>query len=171
MRGESASQNNYAALEEIKLAYDSELDHIVKGCIVSSRINWYENGEKNNKFFLNLENHNHKKNWIRKIHTQNNDLTTSPREIMNELEYFYTDLYKDTVEDDPLIANTFLDNTDTPRLNEQQKTKNDGKLTTLECFNALKTFNKNKSPGNDGLNAEFYQFFWPFFGEIISRSA
>ena len=40
------SQNNYAALEEMKLAYDSELDHIVKGCIVRSRINWYENGEK-----------------------------------------------------------------------------------------------------------------------------
>ena len=90
---------------------------------------------------------------------------------MNELEYFYTDLYKDTVEDDPIIANTFLDNTDTPRLNEQQKTKNDGKLTTLECFNALKTFNKNKSPGNDGLNAEFLSILLANLREIISRSA
>ena len=31
------------------------LHSVVRGCIVRSRINWYENGEKNSKYFLNLE--------------------------------------------------------------------------------------------------------------------
>lgn len=30
-----------------------------------------------------------------------------------------------------------------------------------ECKNALKDFDKNKTPGTDGLPAEFYRFFWP----------
>ena len=30
-----------------------------------------------------------------------------------------------------------------------------------ECTNALKDFDNNKTPGTDGLPAEFYRFFWP----------
>ena len=30
-----------------------------------------------------------------------------------------------------------------------------------ECTNALKDFDNNKTPGTNGLPAEFYRFFWP----------
>ena len=36
-----------------------------------------------------------------------------------------------------------------------------------ECFASLKTFKKNKSPGNDGLKVEFYLVFWPLVGKCL----
>jgi len=38
-------------------------------------------------------------------------------------------------------------------------------LSIGECFNTLKTFQKNKTPGNDGLTEEFYLVFWPIVGK------
>ena len=34
-------------------------------------------------------------------------------------------------------------------------------INEIECTNALKDFKGNKTPGTDGLPAEFYRFFWP----------
>ena len=34
----------------------------------------------------------------------------------------------------------------------------------------LQTFQKNKSPGNDGLTVEFYLAFWPVFGSLLVQS-
>ena len=34
----------------------------------------------------------------------------------------------------------------------------------------LKTFQKNKSPGNDGLTVEFYIAFWPLIGTLLVDS-
>ena len=39
-----------------------------------------------------------------------------------------------------------------------------------ECYNALQTFQKNKSPGNDGLTVEFYLAFWSVFGSLLVQS-
>ena len=48
----------------------------------------------------------------------------------------------------------------TPKLNEKQKQFCDLDLTEKEVFDTLKTFSKNKSPGLDGITAEFYLQFW-----------
>ena len=34
----------------------------------------------------------------------------------------------------------------------------------------LSTFENNKTPGNDGLSIEFYNFFWPKFGTFLVDS-
>ena len=39
-----------------------------------------------------------------------------------------------------------------------------------ECYSALQTFQKNKSPGNDGFTVEFYLAFWPVFGSLLLES-
>ena len=44
-------------------------------------------------------------------------------------------------------------------LDDEQKESCEGLLTVKECKEALKNFSKNKSPGTDGLTAEFYSFF------------
>ena len=43
----------------------------------------------------------------------------------------------------------------------------EGKLGYGECYNALQTFQNNKSPGN-GLTVEFA--FWPVFGSLLVES-
>ena len=36
-----------------------------------------------------------------------------------------------------------------------------------ECFAALKTFKKNKTPGKNGLMVEFFLAFWPLVGKCL----
>ena len=43
----------------------------------------------------------------------------------------------------------------------------EGQLTVSECFQVPSTFQNNKAPGNDGLSAEFYKFFWPEIGYLL----
>ena len=54
-----------------------------------------------------------------------------------------------------------------PKLTLDQRDRCDEKLSVGECFNTLKTFQKNKTPGNDGLTVEFYLVFWPIAGKHL----
>ena len=62
---------------------------------------------------------------------------------------------------------SFLSKVDTNTLTDEQPDSVDKQLTISECFAALKTFQKNKTPGNDGLTVEFYVSFWPLVGKCL----
>ena len=66
---------------------------ILLGAIIRSRATWYEKGEKNNKYFLNLEKSNKKKSCVRKIFTSDETLTSNPKTMLSELELFFTLIY------------------------------------------------------------------------------
>ena len=38
--------------------------------------------------------------------------------------------------------------------------KCEGLITADEAFKIIKSFSKNKTPGNDGLSIEWYEHFW-----------
>ena len=61
------SRQNVEDLECLQAEYDQRYDFITQGAIVRSRATWYEKGEKNNKYFLNLEKSNKNKSCLRKI--------------------------------------------------------------------------------------------------------
>ena len=66
---------NVALLEICKTNYEKAYEYITKGSILRSRVRWYEEGEKNTKYFLNLENHKNKKSCVRKIYNKESKLT------------------------------------------------------------------------------------------------
>ena len=74
--------------------YELFYEHLARGAIIRSRANWYEQGEKSNKCFLNLETHKISKSSIRKAYTKDGFLTSDPKRIMKEVEDFYSGLYK-----------------------------------------------------------------------------
>ena len=43
----------------------------------------------------------------------------------------------------------------------------EGKITHNECLSALQSFQKNKTPGNDGLTSELYSAFWSLIGKHL----
>ena len=57
-----------------------------------------------------------------------------------------------------------------PKLSENLSLDCDGLLTYTECYKALEKFDNNKSPGNDGLTAEFHKTFWPILGNLLVDS-
>ena len=81
-------KENIQELECLQAEYDDLYDYITQGAIIRSRANWYEKGEKNNKYFLNLEKSNKKKSCVRKIVSGDGTITADPKTIMNELESF-----------------------------------------------------------------------------------
>ena len=69
------------------------------------------------------------------------------------------------------VFSSFLsDLNEIPSLVEEKKNVCEGKLGYGECYNALQTFQRNKSPGNDGLTVEFYLAFWLVFGRLLVQS-
>ena len=62
-----------------------------------------------------------------------------------------------------LIPNShpdFFTSVSAPKLTAQQSSFCDANISQDELFKTLKSFSKNKSPGLDGLTAEFYITFW-----------
>ena len=60
----------------------------------------------------------------------------------------------------PASQPQFFQNPNIPLLNSIQKDFCDKDLTTNELLKTLQSFKKNKSPGLDGLSAEFFLKFW-----------
>ena len=148
---------------------NTEFDYITQGAIIRTRVTWYEQGEKSNKYFLNLENSRGKKSSIRKIFKEDESSTSNPQVIMKELRSFYSDFYqkKSINENSETLTDLFMRDLHLPKLTSDQRKRCDEKLTVGECFNTLKTFLKNKTPGNDGLTVEFYLVFWPIVGKHL----
>ena len=46
----------------------------------------------------------------------------------------------------------------------------EGKLRVKECFDGLQSFEDCKSPGEDGLPAEFYKTLWNSVGHLLIDS-
>ena len=56
------------------------------------------------------------------------------------------------------------------QLNDEQICLCEGEISIDELYNTLKTFPKNKTPGNDGLSGEFYLKFWNEILELLLQS-
>lgn len=84
---------NLKKMECLHTEYDQFYHYITHGAIIRSRVTWYEMSEKNDKYFLNLENSNKTKRSVRKILTRAGVLTSDTKKIKNELELYYPNLY------------------------------------------------------------------------------
>ena len=64
----------------------------------------------------------------------------------------------------------FTNNLEIPQLTEDMRDKLEGPLTYEECKEALSSFIKDKSPGEDAFTTEFYIKFFDILGEDLVRS-
>ena len=64
-----------------------------RGAIIRSRARWYEYGEKNTKYFLNLETVNYRRKYISSLISHNGTRINDPKEILNEERNFFKELY------------------------------------------------------------------------------
>ena len=166
------SPENLQQLENLKVEYDNLYENIAQGAIIRSRATWFEKGEKSNKYFLNLEAHKKTKSSVRKVFNTEGTLVTDPKNVMHEIEKFYSTLYKnDGLTPSTTLLDSFLENPEIPRLTAEDAHICEGKFTVDECFiKSLQLFENNKSPGEDGLTVEFYKTFWNTVGNLMVES-
>ena len=122
-----------------------------------SKARWCEQGERNSKYFYRLERRNHSAKYISELKRSDKATITKPKEILNEVYRFYNKLYTSTgaCQDDQLFDHFFI-NPALPKISADQRQSCEGLLTKDECLASLKQMAKGKSPGLDGLSAEFY---------------
>ena len=105
------------------------------------------------------------------MYTEEGFLTSDTKRIMKELKGFYSSLYKRAnLKASEDVFNWFLRPQVIPKLSEEDALLCEGRLTLKECFKSLQSFQKNKSPGNDGLTVEFYITFWETLGKFLVDS-
>ena len=141
-----------------------------EGLILRSRCQWYESGEKSNKYFLNLESRNKLKTTMSKLQRDDGTMTTDTKEILNMQKDFYENVYASKIKQTRQQIKDYLNQVAVPSLTEEEKTECEGPLTNEECLKAVKTFKNNKSPGNDGLTCEFYKKMWPVLGNQLVKA-
>ena len=71
---------------------------------------------------------------------------------------FYTTLYTSKIAN--RVQSTFFSEVISTSLTDEEQTLCEGALTQKECLEALKKMEPDKTPGTDGLPAEFYKVFW-----------
>ena len=87
------SKDDKAELEQIKITLSEFATERMRGAITRSKARWYEHGEKNNKYFLNLEKLNRKWKHISSLIKSSGIRINDPKEILNEERNFFKQLY------------------------------------------------------------------------------
>ncbi len=156
--------------KEEKMAIENKINNYYKekqdGCILRSKTQWVNEGERSTKFFFNLEKSKQSNNVIKEIKDTNGNLHTRDNEILKECALFYENLFsskKVTQED----IDEYLQEVEIPNvLNTSQKTMCDEYITEKEIKKVVDNLKIGKSPGCDGLTTEFYKKYWPVIKDL-----
>ena len=87
-------------------------------------------------------------------------ITAEDPKVILTMKNFYNQLYTSQNQPSAERFSNFSDYESLPKLDNEKQNLCKGPITAEECLAALKTFQHNKTPGKDGLTAEFYPRFW-----------
>ena len=133
-----------------------------EGARIRAGQKWAEDGEKSTKFFLNLEKQRSNSNTIFRLKSKDsNHVYSDCTDILNELETFYSNLYKNNLQNENVEDELgFFKKCENKYLDEYDVDYLDGVISENEVLDALKRSSNGSAPGLDGLPAEVYKFFW-----------
>lgn len=157
--------NNAGGIERLEemnqLKKQLEGFHTMKtnGAIIRSKIKNIEMGERNTAYFLSLEKKNNEVKSITHLRQPDNSVISGKDEISKALSTFYESLYSEIDVDKEFDDSEFVPS-ENIKLLDVDKNLCEGVITEVECLNALKKLKNGKTPGVDGLPADFYKFFW-----------
>ena len=145
----------------------------VNGILTRAKVRWLKEGEKNTKYFIGLEKRNYINKTIIQLIDNEGKTLSNQNAILKEEKQFYEKLYSENsvnLDDEELLKTFFVDSTEVNKLDNEMKNKCDGPITKEECQQAIKSLSNCKSPGTDGLPAEFYKIFWNEISDLLVES-
>ena len=128
---------------------------IAEGIKVRSKCQWYEEGEKSTKLFLNLEKTKATQDTVKKLEINNKEIN-NPVEINKELDNKeINNPVEINKELERLFENSFKRKLRKTLTQEKKKKVCDEEICEQEVILPMKSFSNNTSPGNDDLTKEF----------------
>ena len=166
---ESQENDNLTALTEKKDKLEFLRNEKLNGVLVRSRVNWLKNGEKPSKYLCSLERKNYVEKTIKQLKTDNDSITTDQKEILKEIQTYYSNLFKSRNIDETPIS-SIIDDKNIGKLDDNTSKQLEGNLTAEEILCAIKNMKNDKSPGIDGFPVEFFKIFWGRIKFVVLRA-
>ena len=170
---ENPTELNLDRLKNIENELKTLRERKIEGVMMRAKAKWHCEGETSSKYFLNLEKRHYTEKRVHKLINSNGEEITKIDEILEEQRQFYKDLYscRTNMQDIEQSADKFFPyNMEHPKVSPEDKNELEQEISRHECLKALKNMKNGKSPGSDGLTAEFYKFFWSDIGTYLVRS-
>ena len=133
-------QNAKERIKVLKEELEKLIEYRTKGAILRSKSKWYNEGEKNIKYFHSLEKRHFKQGTISQLKRNDNILVTSDNDILSECKTFYEDLYASKIENSPHF--NFFQQENETLLSPEDQEMCDAILTETECAEALKSMDR-----------------------------
>ena len=140
-------------------------DKELQGARIRAKVDEIEQGEICTSNFVKLERQKAKHKMMTTLITNNETVINKHDDILNETAEFYKRLY--TSERTDNSSQNFSLNKITTTLSDSERHECEGEITLDEVRSAIKYFANDKSPGCDGLTAEFYQRFFGVIGKDL----
>ena len=148
-------------LENTKKELEDKTLERTQGIMFRSKAKWYEEGERNTKYFFSLEKSRYNAKTCYRLITNEGEEIRSQQLIIKEQEKFYEDLYS---EDNDVMFN--MVNTFNVKVPQSIKQQQDQDITMRDLEEAIKGMNNDKTPGSDGIPIDFYKVFWGKLKEV-----
>ena len=134
---------------------EDKLFERARGIMFRSKVRWYEEGEKNTKYFFALEKARYNAKTCYKLVDDEGAEHIDPSSILEVQKTFYEKLYMEDKE-----VNFNLVNTYGIKVSEQNKLLQERMITGKDVGIAMLKMKNNKTPGQDGIPVDFYEVFW-----------
>ena len=160
-------ESSLADLESAKTALSAELEADARGAQIRAHIQWAEDGERSSSYFLRQEKLRGQQRLIAAIRRSDGTIARSTRDILAVWRDYYFGLFS-AQPLAPTDRDFFVDSLQ-HKLSMFESESCEGPLTIPECLSALQNMALGKSPGVDGLPAEFFVKFWDVLGADLVR--
>lgn len=169
---EELSESEKAELTEQKIKLEEFYKQKAEGAFIRSRRKWLEEGEMSSAYFFRLERQQAKYNYIEKLRIDGN-IVENAKIVANYCSEFYSNLYSSKFCQQS-TTEFFKSLHNIKQISDDEFNICEAPLSLQEVTDAIKSLKSNKSPGTDGLSAEFYRTFekllTPFLLEVFNES-
>ena len=150
-----------ADYDRLQKQYEDIFSMKANGARIRSRTRDFEMGEKSTKYFYGLEKKIAKEKSWTDIFDKHGKTITGTKNVQRRQLEFYEDLFRtQNLKNDKEDYNFFFEKSNQDKkLSDESKRFMDSELENTEIGKALKKMPNNKSPGPDGICAEFYKLF------------
>ena len=130
-----------------------------------SRTKWYNEGDRNSKYFHVIANGRRRRNKILSLKLESGEWSYDPDEIMEMGRRFFENLYTSS----EVYNGSLVYGCTYPRIDENSLSMLGRGVNEVEVKKALFDMGPLKAPGPDGLNPLFYQSQWETVGGSVVK--
>ena len=134
------------------------------GAMKRAKIKFIQEGEKNSKYFCQLEKSRQESKVIKELYDESGNLVNTPSKVILEISKYYKNLMNGQtvldVNEQEFFLDTYLGNIDHPILAEEDKLNLEFPVALNEVYCGIKELNSESSPGCDGISPSFLLTFW-----------